>query len=153
MENVVVCAHCEAKLRVKPAALKVMKELRCGRCLKSTPIPPELKAAAMAGQVVAGDAAPAPGAPTPAAPTGPTPIRMAAPPTPKPMPAPVLRTPPTPGATPAPATPAAAAGDAEARINGLEARVASLETRLKAVCDSAIASAQQKAEALAKLQA
>jgi len=45
---VITCDECGAKLRLKPASLKVLKQVRCVKCRKKVPIPPELKASTAA---------------------------------------------------------------------------------------------------------
>lgn len=44
MENIVVCSHCGAKLKVKPGVKKVMKEIKCGKCRKSISLTTEPEA-------------------------------------------------------------------------------------------------------------
>ena len=40
---VLTCIHCGAKLKVKPAALRVIKEVPCGKCRKKFPVTEEMK--------------------------------------------------------------------------------------------------------------
>jgi len=43
MDPIVQCAACGAKLRVKAASLKVLKQVRCGKCQTMIEIPESLK--------------------------------------------------------------------------------------------------------------
>lgn len=43
MNSVLVCPYCKAKLKVKPASLKVIKKIKCVKCGKTFPVSPEMK--------------------------------------------------------------------------------------------------------------
>ena len=53
MDNVLVCNWCGAKMRINPASVKVVNELKCVKCRKMVKIPVEMKNAAKAGTLVA----------------------------------------------------------------------------------------------------
>jgi len=140
---VLTCIHCGAKLKVKPATLRFIKEIPCAKCRKKFEITDEMKANAAAGvDAPATPAAPppapatppaAPPAPAPAAPPAPTPTPAAVP-----APAPVLTLVDAPDAvtTPAPmpippdATLAAKVDALDTRVKALEATIQSLRKAL-----------------------
>ena len=49
MDNILVCESCGAKMRVRLATLKIVKEIKCAKCRKTVVVPPEMKAAAKNG--------------------------------------------------------------------------------------------------------
>lgn len=109
VDPIVQCEACGAKLRLKAASLKVLKQVRCGKCQSMIEIPDVLKsggpipdAPVLAKTPVPDDEPPA--APAPAPPPAPAPT-PATPPVPAPAPTPAPAAPPAP--TPAPAAPPA----------------------------------------------
>jgi hypothetical protein len=54
MDNILVCKSCGAKMRLKPATLKIVKELKCAKCRKTIVIPASLREAAKKGTISAG---------------------------------------------------------------------------------------------------
>ena len=48
MEPILTCGSCGSKLRLKPAAARVLKEVACSKCRRPVLIPPEVKAAVLA---------------------------------------------------------------------------------------------------------
>ncbi|MBT7067742.1 MAG: hypothetical protein HN919_15695 [Verrucomicrobia bacterium] len=65
---VLTCLHCGAKLMVKPAALRFIKEIPCGKCRKKFAVTDEMKAEATAHATTLAVATPAAPATTPPAP-------------------------------------------------------------------------------------
>ena len=47
MNSVLICPHCKAKLKVKPASLKFIKEIKCIKCGKTFPVSPEMKSSSV----------------------------------------------------------------------------------------------------------
>jgi DNA-directed RNA polymerase subunit RPC12/RpoP len=76
MEPILTCGSCGSKLKPKPAAVRVLKEVACSKCRHPVLIPPEVKAAVLAAaadaqsgaQGTPGEAAPVTGAAGAAAP-------------------------------------------------------------------------------------
>lgn len=83
MEPVLTCTNCQAKLKLKPALLKILKEVQCSKCRKVIPIPPELKGEAAAGKSATQAVPPAAGhsGPAPSTASAPQPERSSAAPT------------------------------------------------------------------------
>ena len=52
MEPILTCGFCGSKLKLKPAAVRVLKEVACSKCRRAVPIPPEFKAAVLAAAEV-----------------------------------------------------------------------------------------------------
>jgi len=171
MNNIIECESCGAKMRVKPATLRIVKELKCAKCRKTIVIPPEMKAAAKDGTINTSVAkptapkvmAPPPPPPTPTAKPKPIPIQTVAnkvePPQPQPQ---VLKAesvasatssiPPAQASTPPPPPPAVSEpGLMAKRVTNLEKSVAELEARIAGLLKAEQQSAQQLVATLEKL--
>lgn len=137
---IVACAHCGTKLKLRPAALRVMKDVPCAKCRKKTPVSPEMAGAAAPATAEAAAVTPSDEQPTP---------------TPVPQPAAM----PSAAKSAAPAGPSAASGVADtaaARVaphgagatTGLaDARILALESKL-AVLQSRIEDAEEFIDAI-----
>lgn len=154
-DSIVVCSHCGAKLRLKPAARKVMKEVKCGKCRQPISLAPAQGDAAKAAPVSAAPPVPAPKPAAPPAPTAPSTApapSVSTQPTAAPAkevaakpevqqkpqaPAPVPVSAPKPETAAAAPTPGAAprdTGQLENRLKKLETDMAGLKDLIKDLC-------------------
>lgn len=93
VDPIVQCAACGAKLRLKAASLKVLKQVRCGKCQAMIEIPESLKGDGPVSDVPVLAKAIAADTPVPTVVKAPTPV---------PVPASVPAPPPVPVSAPAP---------------------------------------------------
>ncbi len=160
-------------MRVKPATLKIIKELKCVKCRKTVIVPPEMKEAAKSGTINTGvtkPAAPKMMAPPPVAKPVPIPVKIVPPmvvvppgvapkaapktiSTPQPVAQPVVPPPTVAPVQPTPPEPASVVipGLLDARISKLEKTVAELESRIAGLLKAEQQAAQQLASELEKL--
>lgn len=141
---VLTCVHCGARLKVKPATLRFIKEIPCAKCRKKFTVTDEMKAqATVAATAPAASVPPPAGQAAPASPTD-TPAAAAPPATPtaaSPAPAapavPAAPAAPAPAAAPtaptAPVAPATVSPEVTAKVEALEKRVAVLEATITAL--------------------
>ncbi len=108
VDPILQCAACDAKLRLKAASLKVLKQVRCGKCKAMLEIPESLKGDGPFPEVpVLAKATVTDAAPRPPQSSVPAPAPMSAP-TPTPVPRPVVAAAAFPAAVSRPDTPAVA---------------------------------------------